>query len=189
MHALACAARRSPLRARGHVSRQPVSARSRALESSRGSSHRSDNQMTTDVVGNDGGAVVAGQKAKRDDVEDRGATTYVVGSHEPLFARCFARVGALIAFLTGAMAALVSLPRGLSGDTELCRDLGQPIPRSTARSTSASSVASASSRADRPRLSRSSISVTDRWEGDCRGLATSNGSYCAWMGLAACRVL
>jgi len=56
--------------------------------------------MTTDVVGNDGSVVVAGQRAKRDDVEDQDATAYVVGSYEPLFARCFARVGALIAFLT-----------------------------------------------------------------------------------------
>jgi hypothetical protein len=61
---------------------------------------------------------------------------------------------------------------------------GQPILRSTARSTMASSSASAASRADRAHLSRSRTSVGDRWEGRCAEPAVSTVLCCVWLELA-----
>ena len=60
----------------------------------------------------------------RDHLEDRNATTYVVGVHVPLFATWSSELAPLLIPSPGAVAALVPLPRGLSGDTKLCGHLG-----------------------------------------------------------------
>ena len=82
------------------------------------------------------------------------------------------------------MTALVSLPCCLSGNAKLSGDLRPAGPKSTARSTTASSSASTAPRADRARLSRSKISVEDRWEGRCAEPAASTDMYSVWLDLA-----